>query len=77
MALVLQSVLCAAFMFALLPVTGAVVCVAALLTFIYYRWRSYSEFGGITGDTAGYYVTLCELVMAVAAAVCCVVTRGL
>lgn len=76
-ALGLQSVLCAAFMFALSPVTGAVVCVAALLTFIYYRWRSYSEFGGITGDTAGYFVTLCELVMAVAAAVCCVVTRGM
>ena len=37
--------------------------------FGYYRWRSYREFGGITGDTAGYFLTLCEGAMAVAAAV--------
>ena len=33
---------------------------AALLTFVYYYRRSKKEFGGITGDTAGYFVTLCE-----------------
>ena len=30
-----------------------------------YRQKSYREFGGITGDLAGYFVTLCEGVMAV------------
>ena len=42
---------------------------AAFAVFGYYRWRSYREFGGITGDTAGYFLTLCEGAMAVAAAV--------
>ena len=32
----------------------------AMLSFAYYYWRSKKEFGGITGDTAGYFVTLCE-----------------
>ena len=38
---------------------------AAGLTYAYYRQKSYREFGGITGDLAGYFVTLCEGVMAV------------
>lgn len=42
---------------------------AAILCFAYYRYRSYKELGGITGDTAGYFVTICEAAMAVAAAV--------
>ena len=33
---------------------------ATLLSFAYYYYRSKKEFGGITGDTAGYFVTLCE-----------------
>ena len=42
---------------------------AAFAVFGNYRRRSYREFGGITGDTAGYFLTLCEGAMAVAAAV--------
>ena len=45
--------------------TGALACAAAGLTYAYYRQKSYQEFGGITGDLAGYFVTLCEGVMAV------------
>ena len=45
--------------------TGALACAAAGLTYAYYRQKSYREFGGITGDLAGYFVTLCEGVMAV------------
>jgi len=44
--------------------TGALACAAAGLTYAYYRQKSYREFGGITGDLAGYFVTLCEGVMA-------------
>ncbi len=33
----------------------------AVLTFIYYRYTSYKEFGGITGDLAGYFLQICEL----------------
>lgn len=34
---------------------------AAVFTFGYYKWFSMREFGGITGDLAGYFLQLCEL----------------
>lgn len=48
--------------------TGIAVIFAALGSFAYYRYRSIKELGGITGDTAGYFVTVCEAAMVVAAA---------
>jgi len=33
------------------------------LSFLYYRIMSYRQFGGITGDIAGYFLQLCELSM--------------
>lgn len=51
--------------------TGLCVILAALLSFFYYWWKSRQQLGGITGDTAGYFVTICEAAMAVAAAVSC------
>lgn len=41
---------------------------AAIFSYCYYAYRSRKELGGITGDTAGYFVTLCEGAMVVAAA---------
>lgn len=64
-ALYLQLVLCVGLMLAVSVKTGALACAAAGLTYAYYRQKSYREFGGITGDLAGYFVTLCEGVMAV------------
>lgn len=47
---------------------GAVAFAAAILVFVYYRWMSNKQFGGITGDLAGYFLQLCELgILAVAA----------
>lgn len=40
-----------------------------LLFFLFYKKKVYKEFGGITGDTAGFYVTMTELLMVVAVAV--------
>ena len=59
-ALYLQLVLCVGLMLSVSVKTGALAC-----TYAYYRQKSYREFGGITGDLAGYFVTLCEGVMAV------------
>lgn len=43
---------------------AALLCItAAAATFLYYRWLSLKEFGGITGDLAGYFLQLCELFM--------------
>ena len=42
------------------PGAGGCALLAAALSFGYYRWMSYREFGGITGDLAGYFLTVCE-----------------
>ena len=45
---------------------------AAVLSFVWYKYKSYKEFGGITGDTAGYFVVICETASAAAAALAAV-----
>ena len=47
---------------------GLIVAAAAVLAFGYYFYKSRKEFGGVTGDTAGYFVLLCEGCIVVAAA---------
>lgn len=48
---------------ALFTLPGALVCeLAAVAFFFYYRNRAYRLFGGITGDLAGWFLTLCELI---------------
>lgn len=43
------------------PVCGAASVLAAGLAVLYYRVSSYRNFGGITGDTAGHFLQVCEL----------------
>jgi len=45
---------------------GGLVVGAAALTFILYRVTAFRQFGGITGDTAGWFLQLCELAMVLA-----------
>lgn len=52
---------------------GSLLVTAALLSFIWYKHISYKEFGGITGDTAGYFVVICETAIAAVAALATVV----
>ena len=66
--LYVQLVLCFGLMLVINIRTGSAVIFAALGSFAYYRYRSIKELGGITGDTAGYFVTVCEAAMVVAAA---------
>ena len=42
---------------------GAAALAAAVLVFLYYRHTCKKQFGGITGDLAGYFLQLCELAM--------------
>ena len=67
--LYLQSAVCIGFMAFWSFSAGLVVVAAAILALIYYFYRSKKEFGGITGDTAGYFVLICEVCMIAAAAV--------
>ena len=42
---------------------GGMAVAAACLVFGWYYRMSIKEFGGITGDLAGYFLQVCELVM--------------
>ena len=61
------ALLCAAMMYIDI-LAGAFSFCAAVLSFAWYRHLSYKEFRGITGDTAGYFVVICEVAMAAALA---------
>lgn len=41
--------------------------VGALVSFLYYLFVSYREFGGITEDSAGFFVQICEVIIPLAA----------
>lgn len=43
------------------PVCGIAGAAAAGLSLLYYRISSYKTFGGITGDTEGHFLQICEL----------------
>lgn len=47
-------------------ILGPVCFAASLFVFGYYRWMSYHKFGGTTGDLAGFFLQICELVQAMA-----------
>ena len=44
---------------------GSVCFVSAIVVFVYCKHMAVKEFGGITGDIAGYFLQVCELVMAI------------
>lgn len=67
--LYLQGAGCVGWMLWQSVFAGSVVAMAAGVTFAFYYYRTKKEFGGITGDTAGYFVLVCEAVMMIAAAV--------
>lgn len=43
------------------PVCGTAVILTFILYTLYYRYRVYKEFGGVTGDTAGFFLTTAEI----------------
>lgn len=64
--MVLHIVVCAVLMCIVSPLLGAAALAAAAGSFAYYRYMSYTHFGGITGDLAGFFLQVCELAMALA-----------
>lgn len=67
--LLVQGGICMAGMLWISWKIGIAVVAAAFVSYYYYEYRSKKEFGGITGDTAGYFVVICETAMVVAAAI--------
>lgn len=48
--------------------TVAMACLAgAFVSFLYYLFVSYREFGGVTEDSAGFFVQICEVMIPLAA----------
>lgn len=47
-------------------ITGMVAILTGIIMLIYYRRFSYKNYGGITGDMAGYFLQLCEISMLMA-----------
>lgn len=62
--LVIEMLVCMVAMICLDPTRGTAACVAAVITCIYCRQMAMRKFGGITGDIQGYFLQVCELVMA-------------
>ena len=46
---------------------GIACIVGAAVSFIYYIFVSYREFGGVTEDSAGFFVQICEVAIPLAA----------
>jgi len=67
--LVVIAVITAVFTAYISLVSGVLVIVGALFCFLLYRISAYKNFGGITGDTAGWFLQICELATAVMALV--------
>lgn len=62
-ALIIELVLCLGFMVYLDLALAVAESTALLLTTLYYRKKTGAELGGVTGDTAGYFLVLSELIM--------------
>ena len=63
-----ETAVCAGFMLCQSVPAGAAAIAAALASFLYCHRRCRKELGGITGDTEGYFVLLCEESILVAVA---------
>lgn len=63
--LMVYLAVCMLLMVSLHPICGGAAVLGGWLTFLYYYRMSKKQFGGITGDLAGFFLQLSELVMAV------------
>lgn len=47
--------------------SGIFAVIGGVMSLVFYRFSAYRNFGGITGDTAGWFLQVCELVIAITA----------
>lgn len=64
-----EAVAASAFMIWMQPLCGMMAVVAAWLTMLGCRKMCMEKFGGITGDTQGFFLQICELLIALAAVI--------
>lgn len=58
---ILMLLACAYVMISLSPFIGGAVLLGLIVLFFYYRFVLRGKFGGITGDTCGWLINMCEL----------------
>ena len=68
-ALYIQGIMCIGCMIWLSPLVGSIAIIAAMGTLWHYYRRTKKELGGITGDTSGWFVMICEAAIVVSVAV--------
>lgn len=60
-ATLLCAILCGALLLLLSVKAGLCILLGAVLCALFYRHLAMKEFGGVTGDTSGFFLQLCEL----------------
>ena len=65
--MILYVVICAVLMVGLNPSLGIAALVGAIIAFIISLYVAFRHFGGVTEDTAGFFVQICEVLMPLAA----------
>lgn len=58
------------------PVLGSLVFEVSILSYIYYIHKCKKELSGITGDTEGFFVCICELCIALVCSLYCILKFG-
>ncbi|MCM1145701.1 MAG: adenosylcobinamide-GDP ribazoletransferase [Clostridium sp.] len=66
--LYMESAVCIGLMLFFSVSAGLFTAAAAFVMFGYYYYRARKEFGGVTGDTSGCFILICEVFMIAAAA---------
>ena len=61
--LVVSFAVAAGVAIAMSPVTGCIMVVAEALLLVWLNWFAQRNFGGMSGDVAGFFLQLCELVL--------------
>ena len=67
---IIEMLACFAGMFLVCPVAALVQFLCAAISFVFYYFKTKKEFGGVTGDTAGFFVLVTEFVCLSGLAVC-------
>lgn len=68
--LIVQLVICLGLMAMVSYILCGITMIVGGLTFLYYYFMSRKQFGGITGDLCGFFVTVLELVVVMAVSIC-------
>lgn len=62
-ALVVSFVVAVGFAIAISPVAGCIMAAAEILLLVWLNWFAQKNFGGMSGDVAGFFLQICELLL--------------